>query len=139
MHHLTSICGTCYFMFKKHRSWKNNEIFYCHLLTRNLASFSVRQLIDGPTRRWMSFPCFSLDDAFKLSILYVLHTKSTQATAQKVDITYRLKTSFIYCSLNSANPYNFKHLNNGGSIQNDNTDCRCEIFYRRPDCLEASQ
>ena len=39
-----------------------------------------------------------------------------------------LKTSIIYCSLNIANPYNFKHLNNGGSIQNDNIDSKCEFF-----------
>ena len=39
-----------------------------------------------------------------------------------------LKISFIYCSLNSAKPYTFKHLNNGGSIQNDKTDSKCEFF-----------
>ena len=50
-----------------------------------------------------------------------------------------LKTSFVYCSLNSASPYTFKHLNNGGSIQNDNTDSKCEIFYMNTKCLEASQ
>ena len=33
-----------------------------------------------------------------------------------------LKTSLVYCSLNSASPYTFKYLNNGGSILNDNTD-----------------
>ena len=49
------------------------------------------------------------------------------------------KTSFVYCSLNSASPYTFKYLNNGGSIQNDNTDSKYEIFYRRTKCLEASQ
>ena len=30
-----------------------------------------------------------------------------------------LKTSLVYCSLNSASPYTFKYLNNGGSIQNE--------------------
>ena len=78
-------------MSKKHSIWKDNVIVYCHLLTRNLASFSVRQVIDGQTRQWRSFPCFSLVDAFKLSALYVHRTTSTQATAQKVDIMYRLK------------------------------------------------
>ena len=56
-----------YFMSRKHSSWKDNEIVYCHLLTRNLASFSVRQLFGGPTCQWMSSPRFSLVDAFKLS------------------------------------------------------------------------
>ena len=32
-----------------------------------LPVFSVRQLFDGPTRQWMSFPRFSLVGAFKLS------------------------------------------------------------------------
>ena len=54
-------------------------------------------------------------------------------------LRYRLKTSLVYCSLNSASPYTFKNLNNGGSIQHDNTDSKCEIFYRRTKCLEASQ
>ena len=59
-----SICGYCFLVgisyVQKHSSWKDNEIVYCHLLTRNLASFSVQQLPDGPTRRWLSFPRFSL-------------------------------------------------------------------------------
>ena len=67
------------------------------------------------------------------------HTKSTWSTAQKVDITYHYKTSFVYCSLNSANPYTFKYQTNGGSIQNDNTDFKCEIIYMRTKCLKASQ
>ena len=50
-----------------------------------------------------------------------------------------LKTTLVYCSLNSASPFTFKYLNNGGSIQNDNTDSKCEIFYRGTKCLEASQ
>ena len=50
-----------------------------------------------------------------------------------------IKTSFVYCPLNSANPYTLKYLKNGGSIQNDNTDFKCKIFYRRTKCLEASQ
>ena len=74
-------------MSRKHSSWKDNEIVYCHLLTRNLASFSVRQLFDGPTRQWMLFPRFYLVNVFKLSALHVPHTKSTRSTAQKVDIT----------------------------------------------------
>ena len=54
-------------MSRKQSSWKDNEIVYCHLLTRNLVSFFlVRQLFDGPTLRWMSSPRFSLVDAFKL-------------------------------------------------------------------------
>ena len=47
-------------MSRKHSSWKVNEIVYCHLLTRYLASFSVWQLLDGSTRRWMSFSRFPL-------------------------------------------------------------------------------
>ena len=35
-------------------------------------------------------------------------------------------------------PYTFKYLDNGSSIQNDNTDCKRKIFYRRTR-LEASQ
>ena len=54
-------------------------------------------------------------------------------------LLWSLKTPFVYCSLNSANLYTFKHLNNGGLIQNDNTDSKCEILYRRNKCLEASQ
>ena len=50
-----------------------------------------------------------------------------------------LKTSLVHCSLNSASPYTSKYLNNGGSIQNDNTDAKCEIFYKRTKCPEASQ
>ena len=128
-------------MSKKHSSWKNNEIMYCHLLTRNLSSFSVWQLIDGPTPGGCRFLVYPLLMLLKLSALYVFHTKSTRSTAQKVDTTYLLKTSFVSCLLNGAtcNPYNFKHLNNGGSIQNDNTDSMCEIFYRRNKCLEGSQ
>ena len=42
---------------------------YCHLLTRKLASFKVRQLIEGPTCRCISFICISLVDAFKLYAL----------------------------------------------------------------------
>ena len=41
-----------------------------------------------------------------------------------------LKTYVVYCSLNSASPYTFKYLNNGGSIQNDNTDSKFEIFLQ---------
>ena len=48
-------------------SWKDNDIVYCHLLIKNLVSFSVRQSFDGPASRWILSPCFSLDDAFKLS------------------------------------------------------------------------
>ena len=48
-----------------------------------------------------------------------------------------LKTSLVNCSLNSVSPYTFKYLNNGGSIQNDNTDSKCEIFNRRTKCLQA--
>ena len=47
-------------MSRKHSSWKDKEIVYGHLLTRNLASFSVRQLFNGPTRRWVSSPLFFL-------------------------------------------------------------------------------
>ena len=67
--HLISICGYIFlvgiFDVQEHSSWKDNEIVYCHLLIRNLASFSVRQLLDGSTRRWMSSPWFV--DACKLS------------------------------------------------------------------------
>ena len=51
-------------------------------------------------------------------------------TTQQVYITYRLRTSFVYSSLNSPNLYTVKHLNNGGSIQNDNTDSKCEVFLQ---------
>ena len=101
-------------MSRKHSSWKDNEIVYCHLLTRNLASCSVRQLFDGPTHRWMSSLRFSHVDAFNLSPnmchtlnpLDLLHIKSI--------LRIIIKISFAYCSLNSANPYTFKYLNNGG-------------------------
>ena len=84
--------------------------------------------VNGLTSRWMSFPRFSFVDAFKLSALHVSHTDSTWSTSQKVYITYRFKTSFVYCSPNSANPYTFQHLNNGGSIQNDNTDSKWDFL-----------
>ena len=42
--------------------WKDNELVYCHLLTRNIASFSVQLIFDGPTHWWMSSPRFSLVD-----------------------------------------------------------------------------
>ena len=125
-------------MSRKHSSWKDNEIVYCHLFTRNLASFSERQFFDGPTCRGMSSPRFSLLYAFKLSAYHVQHTKFTRSTAQKVDIRYHYKTSFVYCSLNNVNPYTFKYLNNGGSIQNDNTDSKCEIFYQMPRSQSAA-
>ena len=82
-------------MSKKHSSWKDNEIVlvYCHLLKRNVAVLGMT--VDGLTRRWLSFPRFTLADAFKLSILYVPHTKSTRSIAQKVDITYGLRTSGV--------------------------------------------
>ena len=47
-----------------------------------------------------------------------------------------LKTSFVYCLLNSDNSYNFKHLNDGGSIQNDNTDSMCDFFTGGTDTLK---
>ena len=50
-----------------------------------------------------------------------------------------LKTSLVHCSLNSASPYSFKYLNNGGYIQNENTDSKCEIFYMRTKYLKASK
>ena len=56
------------------------------------------------------------------------HTESTWSTAQKVDIAYRFKNIVRILLTDSANSYTFKHLNNGGSIQNDNTDSKCEIF-----------
>ena len=71
----------------------------------------------------MSFPCFSLVATFNLSALYVLHTKSTRATSQKVDITYRFKTLLIYCSKNSVSPYTFKHLNKAPSKMTTQTPC----------------
>ena len=42
-----------------------------------------------------------------------------------------LKTYLVYCSLNSANPYTFKYLNNEGSIQNDNTDPQVRNLFTR--------
>ena len=111
-------------MSKKHNSWKDNEIVNCHLLTRNLASLWYGS--DGPTHWCMSFPRFSL-----LMLLNCPSYMCRSLTAQKVYITYRFKTSFVYCSL--------KHLNNGGSIQNDYTDSNCVIFYRRNKCIESSQ
>ena len=35
---------------------------------------------------------------------------------------------FVYGWLNIANPYNFEHQNNGGSIPNHNADSKREIF-----------
>ena len=62
----------------------------------------------------------------------MLYTKSTRSTAQKVEITYFFKTSFVYRSLNSASPYTFKYLNNGGSIQNDNMTPSAKSFTEGP-------
>ena len=129
-----SICGYCFLVgisyVQKHSSWKDNEIVYCHLLTRNLASFSVRQLPDGPTRGWLSFPRFSLvlllncppNMCRTLNPLVQLHKMWILCNV--------LKTYLVYCSLNRDSPYTFKYLNNGGSIQNDNTDSKCEIFLQ---------
>ena len=50
-----------------------------------------------------------------------------------------METMFVYDSLNSANPYSFEHLYNGGSIPNYEADSKREIFYMRNRCLEASQ
>ena len=115
-------------MSKKHSSWKDNEIFYCHLLTKNLDSFSAWQLIDGPTRRWMSFLHVSFVDAFKMSSYMCRTLNPLDQLHKKWMLCIVIKTSFVYCSLNSANPYTFKHLNNGGSIQNDNTESKCDFF-----------
>ena len=49
-------------MSRKH-TWKDIEIVYFHLLTRNLLSVLVRQLFDGQTRPWVLSPRFSLVDA----------------------------------------------------------------------------
>ena len=121
-------------MSRKHSSWKDNEIVYCHLLTRNLARFSVRQLFDGPTRRWMSSPQFSLVDDFKLAPNMCRTLNPLDQLHKKWILGKLLKTSSVYCSLNSDSPYTFKYLNNRGSIQNDNTDSKCEIFYTRTKC-----
>ena len=117
-------------MSRKHSSWKDNEIVYCHLLTRNLASFSVRQLLDGPTSRRLLFPRFSL-------VLLLNCPPNMCITLNPLDQLHKmwilrnvLKTHLVYCSLNSASPYTFKYLNNEGSIQNDNTDSKCEIFLQ---------
>ena len=108
-------------MSKKQTSLKDNEIVITVIYSQEI--FSVfRYGIDGPTHWWMSFTRFSPVDAFKC-VTNLLHKKCI--------LQIVLKTSFVYCSLNSANLYTFKHLNNGGSIQNDNTDSKCEIFYRR--------
>ena len=110
-----------YLTSKKHNSWKDNGIVNCYLLTRNLASLWYG--IDGLTHWFMSFPRFSTD-AFKLPVLHVSQTYCTKSV-------YYISFYNIVRLLNSANsPYNFKHLKNGGSIQNDNTDSNCEIFYR---------
>ena len=50
-------------MSRKHSSWKDKEIVYGHLLTRNISSFPVGQLFDGQTRQCVSSPRFSLVDA----------------------------------------------------------------------------
>ena len=73
---------------------------------------------------------------------YMCHTlNSLGQLHQKWKLRIVLETTFVYCSLNSANPYTFKHLNNGGSIQNDNTSLhyKCEIFCMRNTCPKASQ
>ena len=92
MQHLISICGNCFFdgiaYVQKHSSWNDNRRVYCHLLKRNLASFSIQQLIHGLTRG-CRYPVFFPVDDFKLSTLNVSQTKSTRSTVQKVDITYR--------------------------------------------------
>ena len=125
-------------MSRKHSSCKDNEIVYCHLLTRNLASFSVRQLLDGPTRHWLSFPCFSL-------VLLLNCPPNMCRTLNPLDQLHKmwilrnvLKTYLVYCSLKSASPYTFKYLNNGGSIKNDNTDSTCE-FILQGDEMPRSQ
>ena len=110
-------------MSKKHSSWKDNE-FYCHLLTRNLASFSG----------WTDPPVDVVSLFFPLLMLlncppYMCRTLNPlDQLYKKLILHIVLKTSIVYCSLNSANPYTFKHLNNGGSIQNDNTDSKCDFL-----------
>ena len=108
-------------MSKKNSSWKDNEIVYCHLLTRNLASYSVRQLINGPTRQWMLFPLFPF--LMPLNCLPYMRPRLNPlgSTAQKVEITYRLKALFLYCSLNNANFKRRLH-------PKYNTDFKCEIL-----------
>ena len=126
-------------MSRKHSSRKDNEIVYCHLLTRNLGSFSDDSYwMDRPASgcRLLVFPLLMLlncppNMCHTLGSLDQLHKKWI--------LRIIIKTAFVYCSLNSTNPYTFKYLNNGGSIKNDNTDSKCEIIYRRTKCLEASQ
>ena len=85
-------------MSRKHSSYKDNVIVYCHLSTRNLASFSVRQLFDGLTHRWMSSPRFPFLKLLNcppnmcgtLNPLDQLHKKWILRIIIK-------KTSFVYC------------------------------------------
>ena len=83
-------------------SWKDNEIVYCHLFTRNLASFSVRQLPDELTRPWLSFPHFPL-------VLLLNCPPNLCPTLNPLDQLHKmwilcnvLKTYLVYCSLNGA-------------------------------------
>ena len=104
-------------MSRKHSSWKDNEIVYCHPLTRNLASVSVRQLWTNPPVEVVSsfFPLLMLlncppNMCSTLNPLDQLHKKWILRNV--------LKTSLVYCSLNSARSYTLKYLNNGSSIPN---------------------
>ena len=95
-------------------------------------------LMDRPASgcRFLVFPLLMLlncppNMCHTLNPIYQLHKKWI--------IRNIVKTSLLYCSLNSASPYSLKYLNNGGYIQNVNTDSKCEIFYRRTKYLEANQ
>ena len=108
-------------MSRKHSSWKDNETVYSHL-TRNLASFSEDSyLMDRPAGgcRFLVFPLLMLSNC-PPNMCRTLN--SLNQLYKKWILRNVLKSSLVYCSLNSASPYTFKYLNKGGSIQNDNTD-----------------
>ena len=129
---------------KRKRCWKTFLTPFTLVSTAQLFIFlstTHKKSCQFVVRHWWADP---LVDVVLLMLLncpsYMLRLMCRTITAQKVYFTYRFKTSFVYCSLKSASsPYNFKHLNNGGSTQHNKTDSNCEIFYRRNKCIEASQ
>ena len=106
-------------MSMKHSSWKDNEIVYCHLLTQETLPVFQHDsyLMERPAGE-SSFLVFSL-----LMLLNCLPNMCRTLNPldqlhKKLILRNILKTYLVYCSLNSASPYTFKYLNNGGSIQN---------------------
>ena len=113
MQHLISICGYCFLvgMFSKHNSWKDNEIVIVIFSQEILAVFRYDSYsMDRPAGgcRLLVFPLLML-----LNCPPNMCPTLNPQLHKKWILPIIIKTSFVNCSLNSANQYTFKYLNNG--------------------------